>query len=143
MENTCGSLMANGCKYGVPVADVGGQVHQSRIRRWTMEEGVEQNDLRDRFRSSGGSGKFTTLQKLLGELGAEESASSGDDDFHAGWWCRGYPKSIDLRCYAVGKMDNTYQGYKFGFLGHHNGWSEATDEDGFYGRRWEPSYLAY
>jgi hypothetical protein len=65
------------------MADVAGNLPHARIGRGTMEDGVEQDDLANAFRGTGWPREGPSLEKFLAKLGAEETASARDDDFHA------------------------------------------------------------
>ena len=55
----------------------------ARIGRGAMEDGVEQHDLANAFRGAGWPSEGASREKFLAKLGAEETASARDDDFHA------------------------------------------------------------
>src|SRR5204862_112003 len=87
MEDRRGGIGADGGEDGVAIADVAGDLSHARIDRGVMEERVEQHDLADWFRSAGWASELAAFEEFLTKLGAEEAASSCDDDFHA--WIKG------------------------------------------------------
>ena len=66
---------ASGTFYNLPDA---------RIVRRTMKDGVQQHDLPDFRRRSGGARENASLKEFLAKLRAEEAAAASDDDFHRG-----------------------------------------------------------
>ncbi len=69
-------------EHRVAIADVAGDLLHPGVGRWALKKGVQQDELFDGF-GAGRTGQLPAFEKLLAELGTEESAAAGDDDFHA------------------------------------------------------------
>jgi len=81
MKNRGGGVGADGGEDSFAIADIARDLPDARVGDGTMEDGVEEHDLANFLRRTGGARERTALQELLAELEAEEAASAGDDDF--------------------------------------------------------------
>ena len=82
MKNRKGRFRTDGCKNGVPTADVRRHLLHPGIGGRLMEGSIQKQDLMERFRASGGSGQFTPFEQCVAQLGSKKPTSAGDDDFH-------------------------------------------------------------
>ena len=62
----------------------GGGFLGSQLCQKLLEDGIEQHDLANFFRTAGRPGECASPEEFLAKLRAEEAASACDDDLHAG-----------------------------------------------------------
>src|SRR5688500_5006545 len=89
MKNRSGAIGADHGKDRVPIAQIASHLLDARIGCSPREESIEEDDFPDRFGPAGGAGERAALEKFLGKLRAQKTASTGNDDFHgcfAGAW---------------------------------------------------------
>jgi hypothetical protein len=82
MENRHRRTGPHGGEDGRAITDISRDVPHARIRRWPRERRIQQHDLAQFLCRAGRPDKSAEIQELFAKLGAKESASTGDDDFH-------------------------------------------------------------